>query len=166
MENNLTIRSVSLNDTEELINIYSYYVLNTSITFEYEVPTFDEFSQRIQKITQKYPYLVAIVNHEIVGYCYATTYKDRPAYDWTVETSVYIKQDYHHLGIGTKLYNLLEEALKEKDIKNMLACITIPNNESIDFHTKQGFVKVGHFSQIGYKLGEWRDTVWMQKVIK
>lgn len=159
------IRNVTLNDVQELLDIYSYYVLNTTITFEYETPSMDEFTQRIQKITQKYPYLVATLDDEIVGYAYATSYKERAAYDWSVETTVYVKNDKHGLGIGKQLYLHLEQALKEKNIVNMLACITYPNPKSIDFHTIFGFEKVGHFPKVGYKFNEWRDIVWMQKVI-
>lgn len=160
------IRNVTLNDAQELVDIYSYYVLNTTITFEYETPSMNEFTQRIQKITQKYPYLVATLDDEIIGYAYATSYKERAAYDWSVETTVYVKNDKHGLGVGKKLYTYLEQALKEKNIVNMLACITYPNPKSIDFHTKFGFEKVGHFPKVGYKFNEWRDIVWMQKVIK
>lgn len=162
----IQVRNVTLNDAHELVDIYSYYVLNTTITFEYETPSMDEFKQRIQKITQKYPYLVATLDDEIIGYAYATSYKERPAYDWSVETTVYVKNDKHGLGVGKALYLHLEQALKEKNIVNMLACITYPNPKSIDFHTNFGFEKVGHFPKVGYKFNEWRDIVWMQKVIK
>jgi len=162
----IQVRTVTLNDVQELLDIYSYYVLNTTITFEYDTPSMNEFTQRIQKITQKYPYLVATINDEIVGYAYATSYKERAAYDWSVETTVYVKNDKHGLGIGKTLYSQLEQALKDKNIVNMLACITYPNPKSIDFHTNFGFEKVGHFPKVGYKFNEWRDIVWMQKVIK
>ncbi len=162
----IQIRTVTLDDAQKCLDIYSYYVLNTTITFEYDTPTLDEFKQRIQKITQKYPYLVAIIDNEIVGYAYATSYKERAAYDWSVETTVYVKKDKHGLGIGNVLYSQLEQSLKEKKIVNMLACITYPNPKSIDFHTNFGFEKVGHFPKVGYKFNEWRDIVWMQKVIK
>lgn len=162
----IQIRNVVLNDAQELLNIYSYYVLNTSITFEYDSPSLNEFTQRIQKITQKYPYLVAVLDNEIIGYAYATSYKERAAYDWSVETTVYVKNNKHGLGIGKELYIHLEKSLKDKNIVNMLACITYPNPKSIDFHTKFGFEKVGHFPKVGYKFNEWRDIVWMQKVIK
>ena len=162
----IQVRNVTLNDAQELVDIYSYYVLNTTITFEYETPSMDEFKQRIQKITQKYPYLVATLDDKIIGYAYATSYKERAAYDWSVETTVYVKNDKHGLGVGKKLYTQLEQALKEKNIVNMLACITYPNPKSIDFHTKFGFEKVGHFPKVGYKFNEWRDIVWMQKIIK
>lgn len=162
----IRVRTVTLNDAQKLLDIYSYYVLNTTITFEYDTPSIDEFTQRIQKITQKYPYLVATINDEIVGYAYATSYKERAAYDWSVETTVYVKNNKHGLGIGKALYSQLEQALKDKNIVNMLACITYPNPKSIDFHTKFGFDKVGHFPKVGYKFNEWRDIVWMQKVIK
>lgn len=162
----IQIRKVTLNDAQECLDIYSYYVINTTITFEYDSPPLDEFKQRIQKITQKYPYLVAVMEDEIVGYAYATSYKDRAAYDWSVETTVYVKKDKNGLGIGKTLYTHLEENLRNNNIVNMLACITYPNPKSIDFHTKFGFDKVGHFPKVGYKFNDWRDIVWMQKAIK
>lgn len=165
MKSNLLIRPVTLNDAQELVNIYAHYVLNTSITFEYDVPSIELFKDRIIKITQKYPYLVAILNDEIVGYAYATSYKERAAYDWSVETTVYVKQDKHAQGFGKALYHQLEIELKNKQIVNMLACITYPNSKSIEFHSKLGFITVGHFPKVGFKFNEWRDIVWMQKVI-
>lgn len=162
----IQVRTVTLNDVQELLDIYSYYVLNTTITFEYDTPSINEFTQRIQKITQKYPYLVATLDDEIIGYAYATSYKERAAYDWSVETTVYVKETYQGIGVGKALYTHLEHALKEMNIVNMLACITYPNPKSIEFHTKFGFEQVGHFHKVGYKFNEWRDIVWMQKSIK
>lgn len=162
----IQVRTVTLNDVQELLDIYSYYVLNTTITFEYDTPSINEFTQRIQKITQKYPYLVATLDDEIIGYAYATSYKERAAYDWSVETTVYVKETYQGIGVGKALYTHLEHALKEMNIVNMFACITYPNPKSIEFHTKFGFEQVGHFHKVGYKFNEWRDIVWMQKSIK
>lgn len=162
----INIRQVKLEDTEALLKIYSYYVLNTSISFEYDVPSLEEFKQRIIKIAKTYPYLVAIKNDELLGYAYATSYKERVAYNWTVETNVYVKASYHGTGIGKLLYTHLEQALKDMHIVNMLACISYPNPKSIDFHTKYGFVEVGHFHKVGYKFNEWRDILWMQKSIQ
>lgn len=162
----IQVRTVTINDVQELLDIYSYYVLNTTITFEYDTPSINEFTQRIQKITQKYPYLVATLDDEIIGYAYATSYKERAAYDWSVETTVYVKETYQGIGVGKALYTHLEHALKEMNIVNMLACITYPNPKSIEFHTKFGFEQVGHFHKVGYKFNEWRDIVWMQKSIK
>ena len=162
----IQVRTVTLNDVQELLDIYSYYVLNTTITFEYDTPSINEFTQRIQKITQKYPYLVATLDDVIIGYAYATSYKERAAYDWSVETTVYVKETYQGIGVGKALYTHLEHALKEMNIVNMLACITYPNPKSIEFHTKFGFEQVGHFHKVGYKFTEWRDIVWMQKSIK
>lgn len=162
----IQVRTVTLNDVQELLDIYSYYVLNTTITFEYDTLSINEFTQRIQKITQKYPYLVATLDDEIIGYAYATSYKERAAYDWSVETTVYVKETFQGIGVGKALYTHLEHALKEMNIVNMLACITYPNPKSIEFHTKFGFEQVGHFHKVGYKFNEWRDIVWMQKSIK
>lgn len=165
MNQTIQIRPVKLEDTNDLVEIYAYYVLNTTITFEYDVPSIEEFTQRIQKITSKYPYLVALINNKIVGYAYATAYKERAAYDWSVETTVYVKHGEYGNGIGKSLYIELEQALKNKHIVNMLACITFPNPKSIDFHSKFGFTTVGHFPKVGFKFNEWRDIVWMMKEI-
>ena len=162
----ITIRQVELEDANILLQIYSHYVLNTSVSFEYDVPSLEEFKQRILKISQRYPYLVALKDHEILGYAYATSYKERAAYNWSVETTVYVKETYQGIGVGKALYTHLEHALKEMNIVNMLACITYPNPKSIEFHTKFGFEQVGHFHKVGYKFNEWRDIIWMQKSIK
>ena len=159
------IRPATLNDAQALLNIYTPYVLDTCITFETEVPSLIDFKRRIETILQKYPYLVLEVDNTIVGYAYATKYKERSAYDWTVETSVYIQQDVHAQGYGKRLYTALEQALKAQGIVTMLACITYPNDLSIAFHKKMGFEHVAHFEKLGYKFNAWRDIVWMKKVI-
>ena len=101
---NTQIRQATIKDAKELLAIYAPYVLETAITFEYEVPALEEFANRIEKITEKYPYLVAEVDGEIVGYAYASTFKDRAAYDWCVETSIYLAKDMGGKGIGKLLY--------------------------------------------------------------
>lgn len=159
------IRTAILDDAQALLDIYTPYVLNTTITFETEVPTLSDFTQRIKSIQQRFPYLVLEVDNEIIGYAYATKYKERSAYDWTVETSVYIRQDVQARGYGKQLYTALEEALRTQGIVTMLACITYPNDLSIEFHKKMGFEHVAHFEKLGYKFNQWRDIVWMKKVI-
>ena len=169
---NTVIRRVSFIDAEKLLDIYRPYVLGTAITFEYDVPSLEEFQERIRKITEKYPYLAAEVCGEIVGYAYASTFKDRAAYNWCVETSIYLKQDFHGKGIGRKLYEALEEELRIQGILNANACITYADSEdeyhtngSMHFHEKMGYQLVGRFHKCGYKFGKWYDMIWMEKML-
>lgn len=161
----MNIRIAKLEDSKELVNIYKYYVENTSITFEYDVPSTEEFSERIKNTLKKYPYLIAEENGEIYGYAYASAFKSRPAYDWAVETSIYVKNGDSRHGVGTLLYNELEKYLKMQNIINVNACITYPNEKSEEFHKKFGYKTIAHFTKCGYKLGKWHDMIWMEKFI-
>jgi len=168
----MKIEKVTVDDASELLSIYEPYVRDTAITFEYDVPTLEEFQSRIINISSKYPYIKAVDNGEILGYAYANTFKDRKAYDWSVETTIYVKQGKHKMGIGRLLYNKLEESLKNMGILNMNACIAVPvkkdehlTDASYHFHEKMGFTLVGRFHNIGYKFNTWYDTIWMEKMI-
>ena len=168
----MKIEKVSTADAEELLTIYAPYVEETAITFEYEVPSIEEFRCRIQETLKKYPYLVAEKNGKIVGYAYASCFKNRVAYDWCVETSIYVNYDLKRCGIGKKLYLALEKALKAQHITNLNACISSPieNDEyldtnSIDYHHHLGYQMIGKFHQCGYKFNRWYDMVWMEKMI-
>lgn len=170
---NVTIRTATLDDAPALAAIYAPYVLETAITFEYEPPTADEFAQRMAHTLEFYPYLVAELNGKPVGYAYASTFKGRPAYDWAVETSIYVAQGHEKDGIGRALHDALEHALASQGILNMYACIAVPNGEedetitrnSQDFHAHLGYRLVGEFYQCGYKGGRWYNMVWMEKMI-
>lgn len=169
---NTVIRQATIEDAKDILKIYSPYVLETAITFEYEVPTLEEFVDRIRKIIEKYPYLVAEVKGEVVGYAYASTFKDRAAYDWCVETSIYLAKNMRGKGIGKMLYEALEEALKKQNILNANACITYAEaedeyhtNGSMHFHEKMGYRLIGRFHQCGYKFGKWYDMIWMEKML-
>lgn len=164
--NDLRIRMAEPDDAFTLLGIYEPYVENTCITFEYQVPSLEKFTKRIRETLKKYPYLAAEQNGEIVGYAYASPFKGRPAYDWAVETTVYLKENAKGKGIGRQLYTALEDILRKQNITNANACITYPNPESIGFHEKMGYRIVGHFSKCGYKDGQWRDVVWMEKFLQ
>lgn len=122
----LTIRTAVEHDAEALLQIYAPYVKKTAITFEYDVPSVEEFAGRISKVLQKYPYLVAEINGEPVGYAYAGPFKERAAYDWAVETTVYVREDMKKSGIGRALYTALEKALSDQGVLNLNACIAFP----------------------------------------
>ncbi|BDD38823.1 GNAT family N-acetyltransferase [Streptococcus ruminantium] len=159
----IEIRSVQLSDVEELVAIYAPYVEETVITFETQVPTATEFADRIEKILEKFPYLVAEEEGRILGYAYASTYYPRAAYDWTVELSIYISQKARGQGIGNLLYSHLEKELIARGFKNFLACISLPNPASLALHEKMGYKQVAHLKKVGYKFGNWHDIVWLQK---
>ncbi|MEQ9764026.1 GNAT family N-acetyltransferase [Streptococcus jiangjianxini] len=159
----MIIRSAKSSDAEELLNLYAPYVEKTAITLEYTVPSVSEFKHRIRQTLTNFPYLVYQENEEILGYAYASSYKDRAAYDWSCEVSIYVAEKARGKQIGTKLYDALENELEKMGMKNVLACITYPNEASIGFHQDRGYEKVGHFTKMGYKFERWHDIVWMQK---
>ena len=162
----LTIRPANLADAQAIQVIYAPYVEKTAITFEYEVPSVQEFEKRICKTLEKYPYLVAEENGQVLGYAYASTYYARTAYDWTTELSIYVAKEARGQGIGSALYTALEEELQARGYLRFLACIAVPNEASISMHEKRGYVQVAHFPKIGYKFNKWHDIVWMQKTIE
>ena len=168
----ITIRSAKLSDAEKLCEIYAYYVNNTAVTFEDDAPDVNQFTERMQNIMSFYPYFVAESGEEVVGFCYAGVFKNRSAYDWAVETTVYVAKGFNRRGVGASLYAALEKALKSQGIKNMYACIAYPAQEdehltadSVNFHKKLGFKMIGRFRKCGSKFGRWYDMVWMEKMI-
>ena len=159
----MNIRIATSDDAKELLNIYKYYVENTAITFEYDVPSIEEFSGRIKNTLKKYPYLIAENEDGIYGYAYAGEFKSRQAYNWAVETSIYVKNGGSRHGVGPFLCKELEKYVKPQNIVNVNACITYPNEKSEDFHKKFGYKTVAHFTKCGYKFGQWHDMIWMEK---
>lgn len=159
----LSIRVAIPEDAPALLAIYTPYVENTDITFEYEVPDLEDFQARIRNTLGRYPYLVAEKDGEICGYAYASPFKTRAAYSWSVETSIYVKEDMHHLGVGAALYEALETYLARQNVCNLCACIAYPNPASEAFHEKFGYRTVAHFHKSGYKNGQWIDMIWMEK---
>ena len=167
----LKIRSADPEDAGKLLDIYAYYVVNTAISFEYEVPSPEEFRTRIGNTLKKYPYLV-LEEGIIKGYAYAGVFKDRAAYDHACEVSIYVDRHARRQGYGRKLYEALEEELKAQGILNLYACIGDPVAEdeyltknSEQFHRHLGFSKVGEFHKCGYKFGRWYNMIWMEKMI-
>jgi len=172
LETDIILRMATKEDAEEILEIYAPYVTDTAISFEYHVPSVKEFAERITHIMKKYPYIVAIENNRIIGYAYASAFKERAAYDWAVETTVYLRQDCRGKGVGKKLYLALEEILRKQNILNLNACIAYTStdnvyltNASIYFHYQLGYKKVGHFTKCGYKFETWYDMIWMEKMI-
>ena len=162
-DESIIIRPATPGDALALRDIYAPYVTDTPVTFECNVPTVEDFSQRIGTILNTYPYLVAVRNGEPVGYAYASALRTRSAYIWSVETSIYVRSDARHMGTGVTLYRNLEQILSAQNIRSVFACITAPNKDSYYFHLAMGFNEVGRFYKCAYKLGQWRDVVWMEK---
>lgn len=167
-----TIRTATPDDANEILGIYSCYVKETAITFEYAVPSLKDFTERIRSTLEHYPYIVCLKEDRILGYAYAGTFHARPAYDWSVETSIYVHKDHRGQGIGKLLYENLESLLKRMNITNANACIAYTgqkdkhlNNDSVTFHEHLGYRSSGHFHKCGYKFDTWYDMVWMEKHI-
>ena len=161
----VTIHMAREDDVPALLAIYAPYVTDTAITFEYEAPDAAEFTRRMRRILARYPYLAAESEKGVLGYAYAAPFKERAAYDWAVETTIYLRRDCRGMGVGRRLYQQLEELLKRQHITNANACIAYPNPGSILFHERMGYREVGHFTRCGYKLGRWYDMIWMEKLL-
>ncbi len=168
----IAIRTANLDDAAALLAIYAPYVKGTAITFEYEVPSLEEFQSRIAHTLRRYPYLVAEENGEILGYAYTGPFGERAAYSWAVETSIYLQQDVRGKGLGKRLYAELERISKAQNVQSLYACIAYPDHDdayltgnSVAFHTHLGYTTVGRFPHCGYKFGTWYNMTWMEKTI-
>ena len=168
----MRIRSATREDAERLLEIYSYYVENTAISFEYDAPSLEDFTNRIVNTLKKFPYLVVEEDGVAQGYSYAGPFKERAAYNHSCEISIYLARESKGRGYGRKLYEALETALKAEGILNLYACIGDPiiedeylTKNSEQFHQHLGFVKVGEFHKCGYKFGRWYNMIWMEKII-
>ena len=164
-EKKVNFRFVTAEDASKILEIYKYYIENTTITFEYDVPTFVEFKERIKNTLLEYPYIVCEYRNEILGYAYAHKVWMRAAYQWDAELSVYIDKDYTGNGLGKKLYKILIEILKLQNVVNVYGCVTYPNEKSDKLHESFGFKKVGIFENSGYKFGKWIGVTWFHKAI-
>lgn len=168
----VNLRVASVDDAEELLKIYTPYVQKTAITFEYDVPTPEEFRKRIENTLKKYPYLVVEKDGQLLGYTYTGPFIGRAAYGWGAELSIYLREDCRRMGLGKMLYHAIEGISRTQNILNLNACIGDPEVEdeyltknSIQFHSHMGYRIVGRFYQCGYKFGRWYHMVWMEKII-
>ncbi len=162
MKKDFLIRLINEKDVSGVLGIYKPFILQSVISFEYDPPTEDEFWDRIKTISSVYPWLVCQDHHRIIGYAYASRHRTRTAYDWSTESTVYILPDYQRKGIARILYETIFEILHLQGYFNVYAGITLPNDKSVSFHRALGFTEVGTFKNIGFKLGHWHDTYWMQ----
>ena len=163
----IKIRDVLPEDAERIQEIYSPYVADTTISFEITVPDKSEMQIRIEKaLSNGFPYIVVEnENGTVVGYAYADRFGEREAYRYSFIISIYLDMEVQSKGIGQKLYDELEKRMKKMGIVQVVSAITGKNEKSLKFHEKNGFIKIGHFPNIGYKMGEWHDIIWMNKTI-
>jgi len=159
------LRIAEERDIPAMLDIYAPYVLNTTYTFEYDVPCLRTFTQRYYDITAQFPWLVWEEDGEILGYAYASPPYTRAAYRWCAEPSVYLRPAAHRRGIGTRLYGALEAILKEQGYQVLYALITQENTPSVAFHEKLGYFLRAEFPDCGFKFNRWLGVIWMEKRI-
>lgn len=159
----MSIRLARKEDLEQIRNIYAPYVTDTAVSFEYEVPTPEEFEQRFSGITAQFPWLVWEENGEILGYAYGSAPFERAAYQWCAESSIYLASHARGRGIGRKLQTALEEILKRQGYRILYALITSENQASLDFHRAVGFSDCAVFENCGYKFGRLHSVIWLKK---
>ena len=160
------IRIATEADVPAILDIYAPYVKETTITFEYDVPTEEEFYNRFRRITADFPWIVWEEKGEILGYAYACRPFERAAYAWCAEPSIYLKPEAQGKGIGRKLYEALEELLKRLGYRVLLALITGENFRSLRFHERLGYRSAGELISCGYKFEKWLSVFWMEKQLK
>ena len=160
------IRPATTADAKDIVEIYNHYIKNTVITFEEECITDSEMACRINKVTDaNLPWLVITHDDEILGYAYATPWKERSAYRNSVETTVYLAPSSHRKGLGSQIYQALLTELTDHKIHTAIGGITLPNPASIALHEKLGMAKVAHFEQVGRKFDQWLDVGYWQLVL-
>ena len=154
------IRIATQNDASGILSIYQPYIENTSFTFETETPSLDAFKDRINTYLITFPWLVCEINGTIAGYAYGGKHRERTAYQWCVESSIYIHDDFQKARIGKALYEALIEILKKQGFRNVYAVINLPNDKSVQFHEHCGFEYFATYEKVGYKLGKWKNVGW------
>ena len=159
------IREVLESDAEALAALYNPYITEGVISFEYDVVDGVEMARRIRRITERYPWIVYEIDGQIQGYAYASRWKERAAYYYCAETTVYLRQGQEGKGLGSLLYEELLHRLPSHDVKVAIGCIALPNEASVALHEKMGFEKVGHFPEVGYKFDRWIDIGYWRKAL-
>ncbi len=160
------LRVATIQDASSILAIYRPFILNTGVTQEVSVPSAKDFSDRIEKGLDSFPWLVEEVDGKICGYAYAARHRERAGYQWCVETSIYLSGEARGTGVGFRLYNALFALLLKLGYVNAYAVITLPNPASIRFHEKCGFTHFTTFEKVGFKLGQWHDVAWMIRQIQ
>lgn len=157
------LRVAEQGDLPQILEIYGPYILNSTATFEYTVPSLEDFTQRFLGITGQFPWLVWEEAGVILGYAYASPPYTRAAYSWCAEPSVYLRPQAQGRGIAARLYAALEQILKKQGYQVLYALITQENTHSLAFHTRQGYEMRVLFPDCGYKFGRWLGLYWLEK---
>lgn len=154
------IRRAERKDVPAILEIYAPYIRDTAITFEWDVPGLEEFEQRFERISARYPYLVWEEQGSVLGYAYADAAFERRAYAWDVDLSIYLAPGAQGRGIGARLYGCLEEILKRYGYHNLYALVVGENVRSTAFHERRGYERLGTLKDTGWKKGRWLDVHW------
>ena len=157
------IRVATEADVPAMLAIYAPYVENTTYTFEYTVPTLEEFVDRFRQISQRFPWLVWEQNGVILGYAYGSLPFSRAAYAWAGEVSIYLAPEAQGRGLGRRLYTALEQLMERQGYRILYAIITEENAGSLAFHKALGYRNAGVFTRCGLKFNRWLSVVWMEK---
>ena len=171
MKEAICVRPATAEDAEQLLEIYTPFVISedsslSNVSFELEAPDVEEFRQRIHDISAQFPYLVGEVQGQILGYVYCHPYRERLAYQWAVEVTIYLAPAGQGKGLGRVLYEAMENILRLQGIAMLYSCITVGNDHSIKMHEALGYRLIGTFTNSGYKNGQWLDTVWLEKQLQ
>lgn len=162
---NIGVRLARPDDAPALLGIYAPYVTGTSVSFEYDAPTEEDFSKRIATIGSAFPWLVCEADGKAAGYVYASRFAQRAAYRWGAEMSIYLSPDYHRMGLASALYPCEEALLAAQGYRKLYARITMPNPQSFGLHEHLGFTRTAVYPNAGYKFGMWRDVSVLEKQI-
>jgi L-amino acid N-acyltransferase YncA len=160
------IRQATVEDAPAILSIYAPYCTDTVISFELAPPSLEAIEERIRRCNSTHLWLVDEEPDGIQAYAYASQHKERAAYRWSIDVSIYVAQNKRHAGIGTKLYTSLLVALRERGFYNAYAGITLPNQASVSLHEKLGFKPVGVYQKVGFKMGKWHDVGWWHLILK
>ncbi len=160
------LRLARAEDAQGLLAIYGPIVESTTISFETEVPSVQEMQERVANTLRDFPWLVSELDGQIAGYAYASRHRQRAAYQWSVDVSVYVATSARRRGLGRRLYAPLLGIVRILGYYTAYAGIALPNAASVALHESMGFVPVGVFRNVGYKLGEWRDVGWWQRPLR
>ena len=168
----IRIRPAGADDAGAILAVYAPYIQKTAITFEYDVPSTEEFRERIVSILKRHPYLAAERDGDILGYAYTHPFIGRAASDWSAEATIYLREDACKLGLGRRLYQALEDVSRAQNILNLNASIAVSEGDdpyvtrnSADFHLHMGYRQAAQFHRCGYKFGRWYDLIWMEKFL-
>jgi phosphinothricin acetyltransferase len=163
---NYSIRIASTSDATIIADIYNHYIKTTCISFEQDEVSAEAMAQRISDVNAKLAWYVAEKNDQVVGYAYATSWRARNAYRFSVETSVYLAHQHIGQGLGKQLYQVLLEDLRQRNVHTVIGGIAQPNPTSVALHEKLGFEKAAHFKEVGYKFDQWIDVAYWQLTLK